>query len=90
MEYMSLKMLPKKKFWNIRKILTYRVQNPIKKIEIDEHFVSYYSVLLFWNFNLSLNQKGCLIDCGIFVSFPLWNILHTSVPIFEHVLQLLW
>ena len=42
---LSLKMLPKKKqFWNIRKRLTYRVQNPMKKLEIDEHFVSYYSV----------------------------------------------
>ena len=44
MEYMSLKMLPKKQFWNIRKISTHRVQNPMKKIEIDEHFMSYYSV----------------------------------------------
>ena len=85
----------------------YRKQNPMKKIEIDEHFVSYYPVkgeLFFlimehlhqkcfcylkslfkkWllnasrshslNFNFSLNQKSCHIDCGIFVAFPLWNM----------------
>ena len=59
-------MLPKKQFWNIRKVSTYRVQNPMKKIEIDEH-VSYTSVkrelfflimeylhqkcIFFWNLN---------------------------------------
>ena len=31
------------------------------------------------NFNVSLNQRNCLIDCGIFVPFPLWNILHTKI-----------
>ena len=47
------------KYWNIQKISTYKVQNLMKKIEIDEHFVSYYSVngeLFFLNMEY-LHQK---------------------------------
>ena len=39
-----LKCSQEKLFWNIRKISAHRVQNPMKKIEIDEYFQSYYSV----------------------------------------------
>ena len=61
MEYVSLKILPKKKkqFWNMRKISIYREQNQMKKIEIDEYFLSYYSVkeeLFFLNMEY-LHQK---------------------------------
>ena len=54
-----LKCSQKKQFWNIRKISIYRVQNQTKKIEIDEYFLSYYSVkeeLFFLNMEY-LHQK---------------------------------